>query len=203
MISFDTPCVVLEMEKVRANIRNMQEHADRYNCKLRPHIKTHKSVALAKMQMEAGAAGITCAKTTEAEVFADGGIEDIFIAYPLVGEEKYRRALRIKKKIKRLIVAVDSIEGARMLSDFAVREGVVFEARLEADTGARRTGAVPGKLRETGAAIRELPGLNITGVYTFKSMMWKNAVTNDAEAASAEEGRLILSAAEVLRELGF
>ena len=198
----ETPCIIIDMNKVSANIQKMQAAADYLRCKLRPHAKTHKSVEIAKMQIGAGSCGITCAKPSEAEVFEDNGIDDIFIAYPLIGANKLRRALNIQKKIKRLIVAVDSIEGAKAMSDFAVSENAVFEVRLEIDTGASRTGAMIDNLCKIGAEIKELPGINVTGVYTFKSLVYKNLATTDAEAAGGEEARLIAEAADVLRGTG-
>jgi len=188
---------------MRENIKNMQAAANNFGCVLRPHIKTHKSIEIAKMQLAEGAIGITCAKTSEAEVFAEGGINDIFIAYPLIGENKLRRALSIQKQINRLIVAVDSVEGARALSNFAVREGTTFEVRIEIDTGLKRTGVVHDKLCAIGAEIRGLPNLDVTGVYTFKSLLYKNEATTDIQAAGEEEGQLIMAAVDVLRNIGF
>jgi len=187
---------------MRENIRKMQEAANNFNCVLRPHIKTHKSVEIAKMQLAEGAVGITCAKTSEAEVFAEGGINDIFIAYPLIGENKLRRALSIQKQINRLIVAVDSIEGARALSRFAVREGTKFEVRIEVDTGLKRTGVVHDKLCAIGAEIRGLPGIDFTGIYTFKSLLYKNETTTDVQAAGQEEGQRIKASVDALRNIG-
>ena len=199
----DTPCVVVDAVKMRRNIKNMQNIADLYGCNLRPHVKTHKSVELARMQLAAGAAGVTCAKTSEAEVFADNGIGDIFIAYPLIGETKLRRALNIKNKTRRFIMAVDSIQGARAASVFAVNENAVFETRIEIDTGAARTGVSLQKTAELANEIKNLPGLKLTGVYTYKGLVLDHAPTADCDAAGAEEGALIARAVEALRGLGF
>ena len=94
----ETPCIVINMEKTKENIWKMQREADEYGCKLRPHIKTHKMPLFAKMQLEAGAAGITCAKISEAEVMAEGGADDIFLAYPQVGKVKIKRAIALAQK---------------------------------------------------------------------------------------------------------
>ena len=89
--SLPTPAVVVELNAVENNIRSMLEGAARCQIALRPHVKSHRSVQLAKMQLALGAKGITCAKLGEAEVMADAGIDDILIAYPLIGEEKWER----------------------------------------------------------------------------------------------------------------
>lgn len=197
-----TPCLIADMEKVRANIQRMQEAATAFGCALRPHIKTHKSVEIAHQQLAQGACGITCAKLSEAEIFVGAGIVDIFVAYPLIGEMKFCRALALKKQVKRLILAIDSLAGAKALSDFAIAENTVFEVRLEVDTGAKRSGAVFDQLVEIGKALKVLPGLDVTGVYTFKSMIYENKATLDANAAGKEEGRFIAEAAAKLRGLG-
>ena len=90
----------------------MQAEADAAGCRLRPHIKTHKMPLFTRMQLAHGAAGITCAKVSEAEVMADGGAEDIFIAYPMVGNFRIKRAIALAGRLKRLILAVDSMECA-------------------------------------------------------------------------------------------
>ena len=81
---FETPCLVIDEQIVKKNISDMQNAVDKAKCTLRPHVKTHKMPYFAKMQIDAGACGITSCKVSEAEVMADGGITDIFIAYPLV-----------------------------------------------------------------------------------------------------------------------
>lgn len=187
----ETPCIVVDYDQVMHNIRKVQGIADRSGCRLRPHIKTHKSVFWAKKQIEAGAAGITCAKISEAEVMADGGIDDIFIAYPVVGAFRVRRAAQLNLRIRRLIVGVDSEEGARALNEEAVKSGKPLEVRLEIDTGAARTGASAAKILPLARLICGLPGLDLTGIYTFKGLIREGRVTTDQKAAGQEEGRLM------------
>ena len=107
----ETPCVILDVAQARRNIEAMQAAADAAGCALRPHIKTHKMAVFARMQVEAGAQGITCAKVSEAETMAAGGLRDIFIAYPMVGAFRIRRALALAPKLDRLILAVAMLLG--------------------------------------------------------------------------------------------
>ena len=123
----ETPCLVIDVDKVRRNIEETQRAVEEAGCRLRPHIKTHKMPLFSRMQLEAGAAGITCAKVSEAEVMADGGCRDIFIAYPMVGKARTERAIALSRRIDRLILAVDSYEGAEMLSRAAADAGVELE----------------------------------------------------------------------------
>lgn len=203
MQGLETPCIVVDMEQVQRNIRKMQEIADRRRCCLRPHIKTHKSAQLARMQLEAGACGISCATVSEAEIMAAAGIEDIFIAYPLVGTHKLIRAEQLYRRVKRLILAVDSVEGAKALSRLAVSGKLTLEVRLEIDTGAGRTGIPMAELKKTGQEIWGLEGLAVTGIYTFKSLIYRGQPTKDAGLAGAEEGAMMAEAAKLLREIGF
>src|SRR5579859_5844068 len=88
---YGTPCAVIDMDRVERNIARVQAACDAAGVANRPHIKTHKSPMLAKMQIAAGARGITCQKIGEAEVMAEAGIDNILISYNLLGEEKMAR----------------------------------------------------------------------------------------------------------------
>ena len=198
----ETPCIVVDDGQCMRNIQKVQRIADRNGCRLRPHIKTHKSVYFAKKQIEAGASGITCAKISEAEVMAGGGIDDIFIAYPVVGDFRVKRAAELNRRIRRLILGVDSAEGARALNEEALKSGKPFEVRLEVDTGAKRTGAASGRVLTLARLIRQLPGLSLTGIYTFKGLVCEGRVTTDQQAAGREEGRLMHEVFELLKSDG-
>ncbi|MEG0692390.1 MAG: alanine racemase [Oscillospiraceae bacterium] len=197
-----TPCVVIDMDKAKKNIKEMQDAANEAGCKLRPHIKTHKMQRFAKMQVEQGACGVTCAKVSEAEVMADGGIHDIFIAYPLVGEFRIQRAIALKARVKRLILAVDSIDCARILSQVAIENNLVFEVRLEVDTGAKRTGVLREDAAKLAQLISKLEGLQLTGIYTFKSLVYKDKPTKDKNIAAVEEGEMMKQIAQSIRATG-
>jgi Predicted amino acid aldolase or racemase len=199
--SIETPAVVVDMDKVRNNIESMAKYVKACDCSLRPHVKTHKIPELALMQLKYGADGITCAKVSEAEVMADGGIRDIFIAYPLIGDFRIRRAVELAKKC-RLILAVDSIEGAKALSDAAVAGGITFEVRLEVDTGLKRTGIPYGKAVETAQSIASLLGLRLSGIYTFRGLVYDGKPTNDNISAGRQEGEMLVTLANKLRSSG-
>ncbi len=170
--------------------------------RLRPHIKTHKMPYFARLQLEAGAAGITCAKVSEAEVMAAGGAEDIFLAYPMVGDFRIKRALALSRRVRRLILAVDSLTGAKALSDAAEAAGLPLEVRLEVDTGAQRTGVLRDHAVDLAKAVAALPNLRLTGIYTFKSLVLHGAPTQDNAAAGKEEAQLMYDAAQAIRAAG-
>lgn len=202
LAAFETPCLVIDVAQARRNVEIMQKAADACGCRLRPHIKTHKIARFARMQVDAGACGITCAKVSEAEVMAQGGIQDIFIAYPMVGSFRIRRAIALRRQIGRLILAVDSLEGARALSGEAAAAGVEMEIRLELDTGAGRTGAPLAQAAALARDVSTLPGLRLTGIYTFKSLVYKGESTENNALAAQEEGELMSAVAREIRKVG-
>src|SRR5918997_1197690 len=162
----ETPYLLIDRPKMVRNIEKMAAISGRNGVALRPHVKTHKIPSLARAQIEAGAAGITVAKVSEAEVMADAGLEDIFIAYPLVAEPKIRRALALSRRIERLIIGVDSVEGARRLSAAAGEQAL--EVRLEVDTGLRRTGVAYDEAAELAREIEGFGNLDLRGIYTYR-----------------------------------
>jgi D-serine deaminase-like pyridoxal phosphate-dependent protein len=198
----ETPCIVIDVEQARRNAAAMQRAVNEAGCRLRPHIKTHKMPFFARMQVEAGACGITCAKVGEAEIMADGGLDDIFIAYPLVGAFRIRRAIALADRVKRLILAVDSIECASALNDAAAAANRCLEIRLEIDTGAKRTGVLMRYAALLAETIACMPWLRLTGLYTFKSLNYQGEATRDNELAAREEAELLAEAAQAVRNKG-
>src|ERR1700710_2649994 len=95
----ETPCVLIDLDRVEANLKRAQDEADRLRLKLRPHIKTHKLPRFAKRQVELGAVGITVQKLGEAEVMADAGLEDIFLPYNVVGTHKLGRLKTLNGRV--------------------------------------------------------------------------------------------------------
>jgi D-serine deaminase-like pyridoxal phosphate-dependent protein len=151
--------------------------------------------------VEAGAVGITVAKVSEAEVMANAGIKDIFIAYPLVTEEKIQRAIALRQRT-RLIIGVDSLEGARRVSAVAGREEHILEVRLEVNTGLRRTGVPYEKAVELARDVDSLDNLELTGIYTYRGAVLDGSPTLDLKGAGLQEGELMISLADRIREQG-
>jgi D-serine deaminase-like pyridoxal phosphate-dependent protein len=198
-VSGGTPYVLIDGAKMERNVLKMAEVARVTGVALRPHVKTHKIPEIAREQLDAGAAGITVAKLSEAEVMADGGIEDIFVAYPLVTDAKIRQAIQLGERV-RLVVGVDSLEGARRLS--AVAEGRTLEVRLEVDTGLRRTGVLYDEAVGLAGEIEGMDNLDLTGIYTYRGAVLGGSKTLELEKSGLEEGQLMVSLADMLRERG-
>ncbi len=135
----ETPVPVIDLDRVEANLKKMQDYCDAHGLKLRPHIKTHKIPAFAHRQVELGAGGITCQKLGEAEVMSLAGMDDILISYPMVGVGKAARLGEVARRAK-LCVAVDSSEALNTVADAARASGVTIGVLVEFDSGAKRTG---------------------------------------------------------------
>ncbi len=164
---FGTPAVVIDLEIVARNIARVQGLCDRAGLANRPHIKTHKSPAIARMQQDAGARGITCQKLGEAEVMADAGLNDLLISYNLLGEDKVGRLGALLKRADVAVCADNAIviDGLPAAAGIAGRDLSVL---VECDTGRKRAGI------ETAAEAVELalriscsPGLAFAGFLLY------------------------------------
>jgi D-serine deaminase-like pyridoxal phosphate-dependent protein len=161
-----TPALVVDLDKLHGNIDEMAKRAKRAGIALRPHVKTHKTPAIAHMQLRAGAVGIVCAKLGEAEVMAAAGVEDIFVAYPIVGQDKIDRLLNLAHWVPKISTSIDTLEAARALNDAAVAGGLRIDVIVEVEAGYRRTGVTPGEplLRFVKEVVTSMPGLRYRGI---------------------------------------
>src|SRR6201981_1231937 len=142
---YGTPCAVIDMDKVERNIARIQAACEAAGVAHRPHIKTPKSPVLAKLQIAAGARGITCQKLGEAEVMAEAGIDDILISYNLLGEEKMARLGALQAKAH-ATVAADKPMVCASLTLAPAASGRPLSVVVECATGRRRAGVeTPGE----------------------------------------------------------
>jgi D-serine deaminase-like pyridoxal phosphate-dependent protein len=165
----DTPVVTVDLDIVERNIRRAQEHLTRHGLANRPHIKTHKIPALAKMQMDAGAIGITCQKLGEVEVMADAGVaDDILLSYNVVGEAKTERLAALIKRLGRMAVVLDNEVVAKGLSEAGRRHGVDVRFLVECDTGFGRNGVQsPQAALDLARTAMRMPHMRFEGLMTF------------------------------------
>lgn len=203
-----TPCVLVDRTRLAHNLEAMQAKAAAERVALRPHVKTHKSVALARRQRALGAEGLTVATVSEAEVFARAGFDDIRLAYPVVGRDKHARLLRLMDEAA-ISFCVDTVEGARMASDFYQQHERVADVLLEVDTGHGRCGVA----WEAAASVRvarqiaSLPGLRLAGLLTHAGHAYHGPGEDETPRATltrvaAEERDRLLHFAVRLRDAG-
>ena len=159
----DTPVLTVDLDGLEDNLDRYQRYFDQHQIGLRPHIKTHKSLAVAHMQMARGAMGITCQKLGEAEVMAGGGITgDIFIPYNIIGRQKLERLAALCRRAE-MTVAADSTYTVDGLSQAAAAAGPQLKVAVELAQG--RTGVETAQAAlELGQHIDASPGLELRGL---------------------------------------
>jgi D-serine deaminase-like pyridoxal phosphate-dependent protein len=163
----DTPAVVIDLDIVAANIARAQAVLSAHGLDNRPHIKTHKIPALAKMQMEAGAVGITCQKLGEVEVMANVA-DDILLTYNVIGAPKTERLAALIRRLKRMAVVLDNAVVARGLSEAGRRHGVDIRFLIECDTGYGRNGVQsPQAALDLARETMRMPNMQFEGLMTF------------------------------------
>ena len=190
----DTPYLVVDLPALDRNLTAMAGSARARGLALRPHAKTHKCVEIARRQVALSGGGLTLATVGEAEVFAAAGVDDIFLAYPVVATGPRAGRLRALAERVRLRVGVDSAEGAALLA--AAVPGL--EVLVEVDSGHHRTGAAPDRAGAVAAAARSA-GLQVAGVFTFPGHSY---APHERERAAADEAAALSSAAASLRAAG-
>ena len=198
----DTPSVLIDVNKMERNLKEMADIAADAGVRLRPHVKTHKSPFLALRQLELGASGITVAKIGEAEVMADAGIKDIRIAYPIVGEPKLARLAKLMERAD-VSISLDSVEAARGLSELGKRMGKRIPILLKINTGLYRVGILPEEALEVAEGIRPLEGVKLVGILTHEGQVMKNNTWEGAKASALEAGQMMVETAGRLRQAGF
>jgi len=163
----ETPVPIVDMDRMEANITRLQTYLDEHHIANRPHIKTHKIPAIAKMQIDAGAIGITCQKVSEAEVMADAGFTDILIPYNIIGVSKLSRLMALATQIN-ISVTADSAFVIHGLSNAAGQAGLTLTVLIECDMGAQRCGVQsPQEAAELARLIGGLPNLHFGGLVTY------------------------------------
>ncbi|MDN5001647.1 D-TA family PLP-dependent enzyme [Bradyrhizobium sp. GCM10027634] len=164
---YGTPCAVIDMDRVERNIARIQKACDDAGVANRPHIKTHKNPTIARMQVAAGAKGITCQKIGEAEIMANAGIDDILISYNLLGEEKMARLGALNAKT-RMTVAADNSTVVAGLPKAAEASGRPLSVVVECDTGRKRAGVeTPAEAIALAREIAASKGLEFAGFMLY------------------------------------
>src|SRR6188472_3991049 len=192
----ETPCLVVDRDVLEQNLVAMAERARDHSMALRPHAKTHKCVEIAHRQVALGAVGLTVATVGEAELFANAGFTDLFIAYPVWATGARGPRLRALAERVALRVGADSVEAVEVLA--RALTGYEAEVVVEIDSGHHRTGVSPGHAGEVvTAALRR--GLSVAGVFTFPGHSY---APGRREQAASDEARALLEADAALNHVG-
>lgn len=175
----DTPALLVDLNRLEANIMRVQQRCDELGLSLRAHVKTHKIPDIARMQFNMGAVGIACQKVSEAQVFADHGFNDIQIPYNIVGKGKTRRLLDLAL-FNRMTVTVDHLAVIEGLSETAKNEDINVRVLVELATDLERTGALTIELVDLVRRIESDSALHFAGIMAYPSTPANRPVIQEA-----------------------
>jgi len=185
----DTPCAVVDLDRVDANLARAQRYADEHGLALRPHVKTHKLPRLAHQQLALGAVGITAQKISEAAVMVAAGIDDILLSYPLVGAPKLAPLTQLARATPRLAVALDNAVALDLVGSAASAAARVIDVLIEFESGRRRTGVVtPEEALPLARQIAAHPQLRLRGFMTYPLGEGAGAWVAEARSLLARDG---------------
>jgi D-serine deaminase-like pyridoxal phosphate-dependent protein len=195
----DTPALVIDLDIMEHNLQRMAEYTEEHGLRLRPHTKTHKIPALARKQLDLGAAGLTIAKVGEAEVMLGANPPDLLLAYPIIGRRKLDRLMEVARKAA-VTVSLDSLFVARQLSDAARQVQVEIGVLAEVDVGLGRVGVQPSEVVALAQSIERLPWLRFAGIAFYPG----HIKSLDEEGLKAVEalGKLLGGVVRDLKQAG-
>ena len=197
-----TPALLIDLDRAKENIAMMQSRADGLGLNLRPHIKTHRMPYFAKLQMEAGAVGIACAKIGEAEVMADAGIPDIFIANEVIGTDKYERLRDLARRVHVRVGIDNTVQLSQMEQVFAGEEKPL-EVLIEYEVGEIRTGVTDDRqLSDLVKAIRDSRHVVLKGIFSHEGHTYKADDPEDCRNKARTAYERTVRAAGMIRDLG-
>jgi D-serine deaminase-like pyridoxal phosphate-dependent protein len=197
-----TPFAYVDTDTLAANIQAMSGAAARSGLALRPHAKTHKLAAVARLQLDAGAVGLTVAKVGEAEALVQAGVMTSYlIAHPFWSRQQVDRFVALQRRCE-VVASVDSIDGAQRLSAAGQRAGVDVAVSLIVDTGYGRFGVTPETARETAVAIARMPAVKLVGTRSHAGHVYAQRDREARRTICLEEVSTMTSVAEQIRGEG-
>jgi D-serine deaminase-like pyridoxal phosphate-dependent protein len=163
----DSPALCVDLDKLEQNIKSVQTHLKGTGVGVRPHAKTHKSPAIAKMQMKAGAVGICTAKLSESEVMLENGIDKVLMTGVNVSAPKIRKAMELRKKYSGFIQALDNTQNAYDLQEAAKAAGIVADVVVDVDV-IKRSGVLAGEpALALAQLVDKMPNLKFRGILAY------------------------------------
>jgi D-serine deaminase-like pyridoxal phosphate-dependent protein len=201
--ALNTPALIIDRDTLARNIAVMAAFAAAKGVRLRPHAKTHKSAHIAKLQVEAGATGVCCAKLGEAEALAEMGVENVLLTSPVVHAPAIERLAALHAGAKGLMVVADHPANVDAI-EAAVRGAPrPLPVLVDIDPGIRRTGvATPEAAVELAARIQRSPSLAYAGVQFYCGVQQHIASFADRRAAIEERTLYLRNVVDLLTEAG-
>ena len=198
----DTPALLIDLDKMEANIRTMAAYFSTVNAQLRPHVKTHKTPIISHKQIAAGAIGVTCAKLGEAEAVIHAGIRDVLIANQIVGAQKIARLINLAKHSE-IMVAVDNAQNVQAISEAASAKDANVRMLVEVNIGMDRCGVEPGEpALELAELIRKSPNVEFAGLMGYEGHTVAKPDKAARNAAAREAIQILVDAKYYLEKRG-
>ncbi|OOF93068.1 hypothetical protein ASPCADRAFT_209698 [Aspergillus carbonarius ITEM 5010] len=204
--SLDTPSMIVDLDLMEDNIKKLFNTLQATNCNIRPHLKTTKSVVLARKLEDAGAKGCCVAKVSEAEIVAAAGFDDILITCEIIGQPKVKRLVELFKAHKNIRIVVDCEAGATAINDALAQSGVSepISVLIDLDVGLGRTGIAAGNPALALAKhLATLPHLRLIGVQGYEGHLQHLHDREDRKRQCLHSMKTLVDTAEMLRKAHF
>lgn len=194
-----TPALLVDRQKMMANLRRMQMQCDSAGVELWPHIKTHKMAEALRLQIELGAKGATCSKLGEAESLLSSGVRRVFIAHSLVDPAAIPRINRLRESLDELVLAVTSLPHCEALEALLAEVGGRFPILLAVDTGLRREGVrTVEEALATASRIKNSPHMQLIGLYSHEGHAYHCTKAETLAAVTDEAHRILTEVRDAL-----
>jgi 3-hydroxy-D-aspartate aldolase len=198
-----TPCLVLDLDVLEANIAAMAAHCRRSGIALRPHAKTHKSLEIARMQIACGALGVCCATIGEAEILVRGGVRGVLVTSPVVQGSNIERLVALEAQADELMAVVDDPDNAHAIASRAAALGRTMPMLVDVDLGTGRTGtATVGDAIALAKLLRATPGARFVGVQGYAGHLQHIADYAARRELAAEQHAKMAELVDELRREG-
>ena len=198
----DTPALLIDRTIMLSNIKATVAKARAAGVKLRPHTKTHRMPQLAQLCLTMGASGITVAKVGEAEVMAENGLKDIFIANEVIGESKYQRIKALHEKLQ-IAVGIDNIEQAEQIEKVFAACQKPLQVLMEIEVGEVRTGVSSDEeIVALGRQLLTKSKLKLVGVFSHEGHCYKAKSQEDCQQRAKIAHNKTIHAGKLLKAMG-
>lgn len=200
-----TPCALVELDVLERNVARMSERMTSLGVRLRPHVKTHKCVEAARLQVRGHFGGITVSTLAEARAFAAAGFRDITYAFP-VPVDRLHEIAKLSLEVDRLNLLLDSQEALRALEHFAAAQslGFRFPVFLKVDCGDHRAGVDPSRAASLALTleIARSPHVELAGLLTHAGHSYESCNASEIRAIAGQERDVMVAFALWVREAG-
>ncbi|MBE6968947.1 MAG: amino-acid racemase [Ruminococcaceae bacterium] len=196
-----TPAILLDMNVLERNIKKFQSMCDQNGKELWPMLKTHKSLAIAKMQSDAGAAGFLCGTLDECEALCEAGYKKLMYAYPVASRFSAKRVIELSRKCS-FIIRLDTTEAAGIVNAAASEAGVIVSYTIIVDCGLHRFGIAPNKVGEFAEKLKDFTNLRFVGISTHPGAVYASTKADEVSQYVKAEADALQIAADILRQSG-